>query len=334
VAEGCARLAEGFRIVGAIVNEVASARHAALVREGFLRTGVPLLGLVRGDPGVALPSRHLGLVQAEEHEDLARRIRLAGALVAEGCDLDRIVEAAAPPGSRGGEGEAHGVETPSFRPSQPAPAWEEGEGRPFGLPPLGSRIAVARDVAFAFVYPHILEGWRDAGAELSFFSPLADEPPAESADAVFLPGGYPELHAGRLAAAERFRAGMAAAAGRGALIYGECGGYMVLGDSLVDAAGVGHRMLGLLPLATSFAQRRLQLGYRLLTPLAGLPWREPLAAHEFHYATVVSEAAAARLFTATDAAGVPLGEIGLRRGQVMGSFAHVIDAAPICESRY
>ena len=195
------------------------------------------------------------------------------------------------------------------------------------MPPLGQRIAVAKDIAFAFAYPHLLEDWRDDGAEISFFSPLADEGPGKHVDAVFLPGGYPELHAGRLAAAENFRAGMAAAA-RGALIYGECGGYMALGDMLIDAEGDRHRMLGLLPLTTSFAQRKLQLGYRLLTPLGGTPWTGRLSAHEFHYATIVSEGAGDRLFAAADPSGAPLGSVGLRRGNVMGSFAHVIDAAP------
>src|SRR5262249_51200214 len=130
------------------------------------------------------------------------------------------------------------------------------------LPPLGQRIAVARDDAFVFAYPPALDGWRRAGAELSFFSPLANEAPGADADAVYLPGGYPELHAGRLAAAARFHAGLRGAAHAGAVIYGECGGYMVLGEALTDEERQTHRMAGLLPLATSFAERRLQLGYR------------------------------------------------------------------------
>jgi cobyrinic acid a,c-diamide synthase len=182
-------------------------------------------------------------------------------------------------------------------------------------------------VAFAFAYPHLLADWRDHGAEISFFSPLADERPAEDAGAVFLPGGYPELHAGRLAGAEAFRAGMKAAAGRGALVYGECGGYMALGESLVDADGTPHRMLGLLPLSTSFAERKLHLGYRRLQPLAELPWARPVTAHEFHFASILAEGEAERLFQAEAADGAALGAIGLRRGRVMGSFAHVIDAA-------
>jgi cobyrinic acid a,c-diamide synthase len=310
VAEGCAKLAEGFCVAGAIVNEVASRRHAELIREGFCRSSVPLLGLVRRDPELALASRHLGLVQADEHAELARKIACAGELVADGCDLDRIVDAA---------GEINVLAPPS----KGAVPRKEGCGG--ALQPLGQRIAVAADIAFAFAYPHLLQDWREQGAEMAFFSPLADEPPAADADAVFLPGGYPELHAARLAAAERFRAGIEAAAGGGALVYGECGGYMALGETLEDAAGVVHRMLGLLPLATSFGHRKLTLGYRTLSPLGGLPWRGPLAAHEFHYATILREGAGERPFFMRDIAGVELGEIGLRRGNIIGSFAHVID---------
>ncbi len=301
VAEGFARLANGFRIVGAIVNQVASDRHAALIREGFQRSSVPLLGLMRREAEIAIPSRHLGLVQAEEHDDLQKKIARARQLLEEGNEHAEVLTSA---------------------PLVPDPASPRGSKR---LPPLGQRIAIARDVAFAFAYPHLLDDWREQGAEISFFSPLADEAPAADADAVYLPGGYPELYAGRIAAAETFRIGMLAAAERGALIYGECGGYMVLGESLTDADGLDHPMLGLLPLSTSFKHRMLHLGYRALEPLSDLPWDVPLTAHEFHFARVVSEGDGDRLFEAESAAGEALGPAGLRRGRVMGSFMHVID---------
>ena len=350
IAEGCARLAEGFSVAGAIVNQVASERHAERVREGFGRASVPLVGLVRRDAGVALPSRHLGLVQAEEQSGLQQVVARAGALVAEGCEVDRLVELGGapfpPPCGEGGirragePDDGRGRRRRALRPTTPPAsrsalgtlpargregAAAEADHRESRLPPLGQKIAVARDVAFAFAYPHLLQDWRAAGAEIAFFSPLADEAPAGDADAVYLPGGYPELHAGALAAAPTFRAGMHAAAGRGALIYGECGGYMVLGQNLADADGTEHPMLGLLPLATSFKHRALHLGYRVLRPFGDLPWRVPLAAHEFHFARIVSEGDADRLFAAEDAAGTALGPIGLRRARVMGSFAHVID---------
>jgi cobyrinic acid a,c-diamide synthase len=196
------------------------------------------------------------------------------------------------------------------------------------LPLLGQRIAVARDQAFCFAYPALLEGWRSEGAELAFFSPLADEPPCASSDAVYLPGGYPELWADRLASAETFITGLRRAAANGTAIYGECGGYMVLGDALIDREGRRRRMSGLLPLVTSFAERRQHLGYRrailrIGTPLgpAGARFR----GHEFHYATVIRQGAADPLFAVTDANGTDLDVGGLWQGSVFGSFIHLID---------
>jgi len=303
MAAGFAQLARGFEVVGAIVNGVASERHATLIREGFETTDVPLLGLVRRDPALALKSRHLGLVQAGEHEALDRLIESASHLVTDGVALDRLMDLA---GSvAGGEG-------------------EEVSSRP-SLPPLGQNMAVARDMAFAFAYPHLLSDWQAAGASLSFFSPLADESPPAAADAVYLPGGYPELYAGRLAAAGKFKAGLHAAAARGALIYGECGGYMALGEALIDGNGSRHAMAGLLQLVTSFQARKLSLGYRRLRPLGDAPFPALLSAHEFHYSTIVSEGEANRLFATETVDGEALGEIGSRRENVMGSFAHIID---------
>src|SRR5260370_21271554 len=145
------------------------------------------------------------------------------------------------------------------------------------LKPLGQRVAVARDVAFAFAYPALLEGWRSVGAALQFFSPLADEAPDATADAVYLPGGYPELHAGALAGNGRFLDGLRAAAKRGATIYGECGGYMVMGNGLVDASAARHAMAGPLPLEASFPQRPRPLGYRRAPPTPPGPPRPPRA---------------------------------------------------------
>lgn len=292
------------QVAGVILNKVGSARHEAMLRAALETAGIPILGLLHADPALQLPERHLGLVQAGEHGALERFVADAGKTVARSCDLDRLAAVAA--------GQA-GFGTPCAVPR---------------LPPLGQRIAIARDTAFAFVYEHLLAGWRQAGASLSFFSPLADEAPEAAADAVYLPGGYPELHAGALADAGRFRQGMREAAARGARIYGECGGYMTLGEALVAADGCRYGMLGLLPLVTSFAERRRHLGYRRVAPLAGSGFSAPMTAHEFHYSTVVSEGEADRLFAVTDATGAALGEAGLRRGSVSGSYMHLIDLAP------
>src|SRR5205823_6575055 len=150
-----------------------------------------------------------------------------------------------------------------------------------------------------------------------------------AADAIYLPGCYPELHARRLAGASRFLGALRSAASRDTVIYGECGGYMVLGESLTDADGRVHPMAGLLPLATSFAERRLHLGYREMTLLQDGPLGRVgsrFRGHEFHYAATLSACGDA-LFAATDSSGVDLGQTGLRRGSVAGSFMHLIDRA-------
>jgi cobyrinic acid a,c-diamide synthase len=196
------------------------------------------------------------------------------------------------------------------------------------MPPLGQRMAVARDLAFGFCYPFHLKAWRQAGVELSFFSPLADEAPDAAADAVFLPGGYPELHAGRLAGNRAFLGGLRAAAAAGSIVYGECGGYMVLGETLEDAAGVTHPMAGLLPVRSSFACRHRHLGYRRVTLTGPGPLGPDGAAfrgHEFHYATEWAGDQAPRLFACQDAKGQDLGDQGRVLGTVMGSFVHLID---------
>ena len=166
---------------------------------------------------------------------------------------------------------------------------------------------------------------------MSLFSPLSDEAPPPDCDAVFLPGGYPELHAARLAANRKFRAGLQAVAARGAFVYGECGGYMVLGEALIDAKGQAHEMLGLLPVVTSFAAPRLHIGYRTLTTAAASPLGPRgtrFRGQEFHFARVVRERRGRRLFAVQDADGTALGAAGLRQGSVAGSYIHLLDAAP------
>lgn len=294
-------------IAGVIFNRVGGPRHAAIL-ENTVRTALPalpILGHVPRHAELALPERHLGLVQAAEHPDLDRFLDRAAEIVAAAIDVEAVLAV------------ARGSSLGAVAPAQP-------------LAPLGQRIAVARDVAFAFAYPALLDGWRSAGAALDFFSPLANEAPDAAADAVYLPGGYPELHAGRLAANRGFLDGLRAAAARGATIYGECGGYMVMGTGLIDAAGARHAMAGLLPLEASFAERRRQLGYRNARLAASGPLGAAGAGfrgHEFHYATILGEGEGAPLFDAADADGAPLGPVGRIKGRVMGSFMHLIDKA-------
>jgi cobyrinic acid a,c-diamide synthase len=294
-------------LAGTILNRVGSDRHARILADAIRESGLelPVLGCLPRDRALELPERHLGLVQASEHPALDEFLEDAAEIVRKSIDLKAL-----------------------RRLARRAPA---GQGELAPLPPLGQRIAIARDEAFAFSYAAVHEGWRAAGAEVFPFSPLADEPPAADADAVYLPGGYPELHAGRIAGNRRFLDGLRGAVNRGSTVYGECGGYMVLGDSLTDVDGVRHAMAGLLPLETSFAERRLHLGYRRVTVATDSPLGARglnYTGHEFHYATVVKEGTGNPLFQVADAMGDDLGAAGQTRGRVAGSFIHLIDRAP------
>ncbi len=295
---GFARFNPDLRIAGVILNRVASARHERLIRLGMEQAGIEVLGSLprRGD--LALPERHLGLIQAVEHPDLEAAITRYAAFLRENVDLAAI-------------------RTAADSIAQPAP------GR---LPdPPAQRIALARDAAFSFTYPHLLEGWRRAGAEIVPFSPLADQGPDADADLVWLPGGYPELHAGTLAMAGNFLTGLDKHA-ETKPVHGECGGYMVLGESLTDKDGNRHRMAGLLGLETSYERRKFHLGYRRATLLADMPGHRAgsvLRGHEFHYTTILAEPDAP-LAEVRDAEGATVPETGSRRGHVTGTFFHLI----------
>jgi cobyrinic acid a,c-diamide synthase len=297
VALGLQQYRAGLRLAGVILNKVASPRHERLLREGMAQAGIAVLGALPKLASVALPERHLGLVQAEELPELEAILNAAADLVAAHVDLDAIRTAA---------GALRFGQMPQ-------------------MTPPGQRIALARDAAFSFIYPHLIDGWRAAGAEVVAFSPLADEAPPV-ADVCWLPGGYPELHAGVLAGAERFRSGMQRFAGP---IHGECGGYMVLGEGLVDKAGVRHQMLGLLGLVTSFERRKMHLGYRLATLLAPMPGQGAgslLRGHEFHYSTILDQPDPP-LAQVLDAEGNEVAESGSHRGRVTGSYFHLIAEA-------
>ncbi|WP_040304630.1 cobyrinate a,c-diamide synthase [Ahrensia sp. R2A130] len=309
--QSIAALVSGFvnfrsdvQIAGVILNRVGSDRHDSMLRAALAQIEMPVFGSIKRDNRLELPSRHLGLVQAQERSDLEKFMQNSGEIVGNSVNMNAL----------------------------------DNLGRDFkglyektSIPPLGQRIAIARDEAFSFVYPHMLESWREQGAELQFFSPLADEAVPNHVDAVFLPGGYPELHAQRLSNASKFHPSLNQAAARSAIIYGECGGYMVLGEALIDADGAPHQMAGLLPVTTSFAERKLSLGYRnarLLSQLGPIPAGSVLAGHEFHYSTVVAQENDRPLFAASDALGQDLGQLGLQRGSVSGSYLHMIDLRP------
>lgn len=311
VALGCARYRDDIAIAGVILNRVASARHAALMAAVFDRITMPVFGALLREDRIALPERHLGLVQAGEIAGIDARIDALADMVEAAIDLDAIRQAA-----RSARGQEAACDLPP-------------DGAVLRLRPPGQRIALAQDPAFSFMYPHVLQHWRRAGAEIIPFSPLADQPPDAAADAVWLPGGYPELHAGVLASAHGFRKGLQDLARRSIPIHGECGGYMVLGCGLEDADGNRHEMTGLLGLETSFAQRRLHLGYRRARLRASCSLGTKGTAvlgHEFHYARTIS-IGDEPLVDCVDASGADVAEQGVRHGATTGTFFHVIDAA-------
>ena len=291
VALGFSQLAPDIKIAGLILNKVASPRHNRMLCTALEPLGIPILGSVYRQTNLETPSRHLGLVQAQELEQLETFLDTAANMLSEAVDINQLLSLMSD------------INQPSSIPKL--------------LPPPAQSIAIAKDAAFSFSYPHLLREWHNMGAEISFFSPLENQAP-KLADLIFLPGGYPELHAEKLANADIFKKAMKSALS----VYGECGGYMAMGEGLVDANGTRHEMLGLLSLETSFANRKLNLGYRNLTPKR--LWSIPLTGHEFHYATTL-RANGDPLFQATDAEGSKLPNMGLVKGTSSGSFAHIID---------
>ena len=302
VAKGLSEFRADVRVAGVILNRIASPRHEALVRQALAEVNIPLFGALPRNSPLTMPERHLGLVLAEEQTGLLGVIDAAAKLVERHIDLDAIVSAAASCANNSSSAIDRVTITPP-----------------------GQRIALAKDAAFAFVYSHLAEGWRNSGAEILPFSPLNDDGPDPSADVCWLSGGYPELYAGQLSAAVNFKKGVTSFA-QTRPVHGECGGYMAMGESLIDADGTAHRMLGLLGLDTSYAARKLHLGYRharLLSPLPGYATGSELRGHEFHYASILKQADEP-LAVVCDAYGATVAETGSRRGLATGSFFHLM----------
>ena len=304
VAKGFATYDPDVRVAGVILNNVASDRHRRMAVQGLAAAGLALLGWVPRHESFSLQDRHLGLVQAREQDDLADDLHLLAEQIAETVDLAGV--------------EAIGAK----------PRLAEAPPETVAVPPPGQRIALAHDDAFAFTYAHLVNGWRNNSAEIIEFSPLKDEAPPPDCDCCWLPGGYPELHAGRLAGAQAFLGGLRVFA-ENHPVHGECGGYMVLGQALQVADGTVHRMAGLLGHSTSFAARKLQLGYRraeLQEDCALGDAGTVIRGHEFHYSTLLERGTDAPLCSLQDAEGNEIGDGGGHRGHVTGSYFHAIAA--------
>jgi len=284
IAHGLATYRPDVRLTGVLANRIGGARHADMLKDS-LPADIAWYGALPRDAAHALPERHLGLVQADEVDDLDARIRhAAAALPEEACRL----------------------------PDPVAFAHAASQVVPRALP--GQRIAIARDAAFSFLYPANLDLLAAMGAELEFFSPLADAA-LPACDAVWLPGGYPELHLAALAANTALQAALRAHHAAGKPILAECGGMLYLAESLADADGVRANMAGLLPARAVMQKRLAGLGLQSLTLPEGV-----LRGHTFHHSRL--ETALPPLARADNPNG-GAGEAVYRLGRLTASYVHL-----------
>lgn len=307
LALGCAQYDQKVPLAGAIFNRVGSLRHLAWLKEAVERaTPLRVVGGLPEEKRIAIPERYLGLVGADRTiftEDMKSRLL---SLAREWLDLRAIMNLA--------------ERAPSL--AIPAPALPRAT-RP-------RRIGIARDEAFSFYYPDNLDLLEATGAELVFFSPLHDETLPPGLDAIYLGGGYPELHAAGLAAAEPMREAVARFGREGKSIYAECGGLIYLSRGLHTLDGVRHAMVGLLPGNVRMLSRRKALGYREVEALDDLPHLakgERARGHEFHYSEWVDEpeptGELVRAYSVVGRRGNPAGVDGYRWRNVVASYIHL-----------
>ena len=246
-------------IAGILLNDCTQGLCALLKPMLEKETGLPVVGCLPPLPEAAIESRHLGLKTAAEIDDLQHKIQLLSDAAQQTIDWPLL----------------HTL----F--DRPAPA-----AVPCTVPPPRVRLAVARDAAFCFTYAETLEALRENGAELCFFSPLADTSLPVNIGGLYLPGGYPELYAARLAANAPLRAAVKSAVQGGLPTVAECGGFLYLGRTLQDADGTPHPMAGVLPGQGFKVGRLVRFGYARLTARAdSMLFRagETLPVHEFHH---------------------------------------------------
>ena len=247
-------------IAGILLNNCTARMHALLAPMLEEETGLPVLGFLPKLPEAVIGSRHLGLYTAAEVENLQQKLALLADAVEEHIDWPRLL--------------ALCEKEPPALPVQPE------------TPPARVRIAVAQDEAFCFTYAETLEAFRDAGAEVVFFSPLRDTALPENIGGLYLPGGYPELHAKELSEntsllreiKQKIESGLPTAA--------ECGGFLYLGQSLTDAEGQSWPMVGVLPGEAKDAGRLVRFGYAALSADSdSMLFRagESFPIHEFHH---------------------------------------------------
>ena len=333
IAHGLASYRKGLPFYGVLANRVAGARHAEMTQQG-MQPDLAYLGAVNREAGFELPDRHLGLVQAEEVGDLGQRLDAVAAALKDTklTQLPPAVEFSPPGQSLSG---APATDAGPQRSQAPGGLQVPGESHeqsrpPQGVPPpdgvqgafplateqllRGKRIGVARDRAFSFLYHANLDLLRAMGAELVFFSPLADAE-LPRVDSVYLPGGYPELHLAQLSANRALALALRQHVDAGKPLYAECGGMLYLLESLADVAGQRASLAGLLPGSATMQPRLRGLGYQS-APLPG----GVLRGHTFHHSTMETSltpwAHGQRLYNTSP------GEAIYRRNRLIASYLH------------
>ncbi|WFR64089.1 cobyrinate a,c-diamide synthase [Paenibacillus amylolyticus] len=294
---GFQQLEPALNIAGVIVNRCGSAGHYTIVKKAIEQMcGIPVVGWLKRDEDMSIPERHLGLVPAIERGELEPLFQRAADVLMEGTDLDLVLElaASAPPLNTEEGSPAKTVDTDSAR----AESGSVGDSHSHSVLHDTNRhvshsaqpvIAVARDAAFNFYYPDNLELLESAGARLQYFSPLAGEGIPTDVDGIYLGGGFPEEFAADIAGNQRFLEGLRQAAQSNMPLFAECGGYMVLGETLTDREGVTFEMAGIIPAQVQMQKKRAALGYREASSVQDsflLKKGEVLRGHEFHYSTM------------------------------------------------
>lgn len=308
-AESVAAVVKGFELYdpdlslrGIIFNRVASARHRELIENAVHQiTDIPILGFFPGSAEITIPERHLGLFMGDESPLDQHQLALLIQQIEEHIDIDRLLEVSSMPAAITSRGT---VETK--------------------MPPSRQRLnlGVARDSAFCFYYQDNFDILEEAGFDLHYFSPLKDTRLPDGMDCLYFGGGYPELHAAKLAANGPMLQSIAAFAKKGGAIYGECGGFMYLTKGLIDLKGNQHPMVGIFPFTVRMNARLRSLGYRHVVLqkrcILGHPG-ESLYGHEFHYSDI--ELGDSSMETLYRVEGER--EEGYRVGNVLGSYIHL-----------
>ena len=304
---GFAGFDAGVKVAGVVFNNVASANHERVLREALAAylPEIPVLGCLPRDAALAIPSRHLGLTTAEENPLSAAFLDHLVTVVEQHLDLDALLA----PGQEG----------------LPGAAGEKEAVPPSVAVPDPVRIAVARDAAFCFAYPDNLRLLEEAGAEIRFFSPLADEGLPAGTDGIYLPGGYPELFAAQLAGNGAMKGAILRAVEGDMPVYAECGGFIYLTEG-VQSEGDLHPFVGVFPVRTRMLPRRKALGYRevLFTgdgPIG--PAGTAARGHEFHYSEMEEMPGEIERLYRVNRKGVELGCEGYRRRNCLASYIHL-----------